>query len=122
MSGRLIPVRIGDVELLVETVPVAGSEPTSSLDEAGRRVVEAFERAQAAIVEMGSSVAETVRRLARRAARPDRVEVEFGLKFTAQGKVIVAGASAEAALRVLLPTTPSGSPPRSSWTAERCRA
>ena len=93
-------MRVGNVELLVETVAVAGSEPTSALDKAGRRVVDAFDRAEAAIVEVASSVAGTVAELAKRAARPDQVVVEFGLKFSLQGDVVVASASGEASLTV----------------------
>jgi hypothetical protein len=101
MVGLLVPVRVGDVEVLVETVPVPGSERMSGrLGEAGRRVVEAFGRAQAAIVEIASQVAGAVGVLGQRAARPDKVGVEFGLSFTAQGGVVVARASAEASLRV----------------------
>ena len=36
------------------------------------------------------------------AARPDRVEVEFGLKFSASGGVIMAGVAGEASLKVTL--------------------
>ena len=36
------------------------------------------------------------------AARPDRVEVEFGLKFSASGAVIMAGVAGEASLKVTL--------------------
>ena len=43
-------MRIGGVELLVETSPVAGSEPTSTLSRAQEAVGDAYERAQAAIV------------------------------------------------------------------------
>lgn len=95
-------MRVGDIELLVETTMMPGSERTSTLDKAGQRVVDGFERAQDAIVEVASTVAGTVSRLAARSARPDRVEVEFGLKFTLQGNVVVAGGSGEAALRVLV--------------------
>src|SRR5258708_38772515 len=41
-------------------------------------------------------------RTAARSARPDHVAVAFGLKFSAQGDVIVAKASAEASLTVAL--------------------
>lgn len=104
MVGRVMPVRVGTVELLVETVPVAGSEQTSGrrLDEAGRRVVDAFDRAEEAIVEIAGKLAGTVAELGRRSTRPEQVQVQFGLKFTAQGNVIVAGASAEASLQVTI--------------------
>jgi hypothetical protein len=57
MTGQLVPVRVGNVEVLVEVVPTPGSERTSGrLDDAGRRVVEAFGRAQDAIVEVASQL------------------------------------------------------------------
>jgi hypothetical protein len=98
--GRAIPVRVGDVEVLVETVPPVGSEPTSRVDAAVDRLGEAFVRAQNAIVEIATSTVETIRKTTARAARPDQLEVEFGLKFSAKGDVIVAGAAGEATLRV----------------------
>jgi hypothetical protein len=101
MAGT-IPVRVGDVELLVETVPVAGSEPTSRVSDAAAEVADAFSRAQQAIVELAASTAATVGEVGRRGARPDHLEVEFGLKISAKGSVIVAGASGEATLRVKL--------------------
>jgi hypothetical protein len=107
MSGRVVSMRVGEVELLVETVPVAGSEQTSRLGEAGSQVLEAYERAQDAIVALGASVAETVQRLAGQAARPEQVRVEFGLRFTAAGSVFVASASGEAALRVSVTYDPA---------------
>lgn len=102
VSAQVIPVHVGKIELLVETTPGAGSEPTSALDRAGRHVTDAFERAQEAIIEVASRFAETASLLASRSTRPDRVEVEFGLKFSAHGNVIVAGGSGEATLRVLI--------------------
>lgn len=99
MAG-VLPVRVGDVELLVETTPIAGSEPTSRVSHAVDGVVDAFGQAQRAIVELTTSVAETIGEAADRGARPDGVEVEFGLKFSASGHLIVAGVSGEATLRV----------------------
>ncbi len=100
MAARVFPVRVGEVELLVETVPVAGTEPTSGLDQAGEKVVDAFAQVRAAIVEVASSTAEVIGRLERCARRPDHLEVELGLAFTAKGNVFVAGAEAGAALKV----------------------
>ena len=101
--SRLVPVQVGDFEVLVETVPVAGTEATGS----GRAVralenaQEAFARAQDTIVEIARSTGQMIGRTAG-AARPDRVEVEFGLKFSASGTVILAGAAGEASLKVTL--------------------
>jgi hypothetical protein len=104
MSGRAVPMRVGDLELLIETsdVVVVGSEATSTLSKATQRVEQGFDEVRDAIVEVASSVADTTKRLAERGAHPDRIEVEFGLKLTMAGSVIVAGAAAEATLRVLV--------------------
>jgi hypothetical protein len=101
MGGQVIAVRVDDVELLVETSRVVGTENTSV---AGRtqQVVDAFERAQDAIVAVSTKVGGTVARMAARGARPDRMEVEFGLKFSGKGDVIVASGSAEVALKVVI--------------------
>ena len=103
VASQLIPVRVGDVQIEVEAVWVAGTEPTSSgkTGRAAGSVLEAFTRAQDAILEVAKSTAQMIDR-AGAAARPDRVEVEFGLKFSASGTVIMAGVAGEASLKVTL--------------------
>jgi hypothetical protein len=101
-AGRLIPVRVGDIEIEVEAVPVAGTEATAGrASKAAGNALEAFGRAQDVIVEVARSTAQLIEK-AGSAARPDRVEVEFGLKFSASGTVIMAGVAGEASLRVTL--------------------
>ena len=101
-ASRLIPVRVGDIEIEVESVPVAGTEATSGRAvKAAGNVLEAFGRAQDAIIEVAKSTAEMIEK-AGAAARPDRVDVEFGLKFSASGGVIMAGVAGEASLKVTL--------------------
>lgn len=101
MASRLLPVRAGDVDLMIETIPAAGSESTSRLvTDAGGRVLDAFDRARDAVVAIATSTAEAIERLHGRAVHPEQIEVEFGLKFSAQGGVVVAGASGEATLVV----------------------
>jgi NTP-dependent ternary system trypsin peptidase co-occuring protein len=102
LAAVTIPVRVGAVELLVETTPVAGSQPTSKLGDAAENVKDAFVRAQGAILEVATSTVDVIQAAAERAAAPTSVEVEFGLKFSAQGNVIVAGAAGEATLKVKL--------------------
>lgn len=103
MAGAYIPVQVGGIELLVETTRMPGSEPTSSRPgDIADHVRDAFLHAQSAIVEIATSTVTAMQRAGERAARPDAMEVEFGLKFSAQGKIIVAGASAEATLKVKL--------------------
>lgn len=51
---------------------------------------------------VAESTANTIVQLAKRSVRPDEVEVTFGLRFSANGSVIVAGAAGEATLEVTL--------------------
>jgi hypothetical protein len=123
VASQLIPVRVGDIQIEVEAALVAGTEPTSGkTGRAAETVLEAFSRAQEAIIEVARSTAQMIDR-AGAAARPDRVEVEFGLKFTATGTVIMAGVAGEASLKVTLgydiaarpaaaPGAPGEPPPR----------
>jgi hypothetical protein len=86
----------------VEAVPATGTEATAGrTSRTAENVVEAFARAQDAIVEVAKSTAQVIER-AGAAARPDRVEVEFGLKLSASGGVIMAGVAGEATLKVTL--------------------
>ena len=103
MAGsRVITVRVGDTEIEAEAVVVAGTEPTSgAAGRAAEHVLGAFGRAQEAIIEVAKSTAQMIEK-AGTAARPDRVEVEFGLKFSASGGVIMAGVAGEANLKVTL--------------------
>ena len=114
-ANRLILVTVGDIEIEVEAVPVAGTEATSGRTaRAAGNVLEAFGRAQDAIIEVAKSTAEMIDK-AGTAARPDRVDVEFGLKFSASGTVIMAAATGEASLKVTLgynaTARPAGAPP-----------
>ncbi len=102
MTGEYITVMVGGTEILVEAAPVrvSGSEPTAA--DPGRlagRVRDAFEQAQSAIVGIAQSTV-TAMQGAGQAVKPDSMEVEFALKFSAKGDVILAGAAGEAALRV----------------------
>jgi hypothetical protein len=110
VAGQLIPVRVGDIQIEVEAVRVGGTEPTSGKTaRAAGSVLEAFTRAQEAILEVARSTAQMIDR-AGAAARPDRVEVEFGLKFSASGGVIMAGVAGEASLKVTLGYDIAGRP------------
>jgi hypothetical protein len=62
-ANRLIPVRVGNIEIEVEAVPVTGTEPTSGrAARAADNVLEAFARAQDAIIEVAKSTAEMIDR------------------------------------------------------------
>jgi hypothetical protein len=101
-ATRLTPIRVGEVSIEVEAVPVAGTEATSSRTAmAAENVVDAFERAEDVILNVARSTAAMIKK-AGTGARPGKVEVEFGLKFSASGSVIMAGVAGEASLRVTL--------------------
>jgi hypothetical protein len=109
-----IKVRVGDMQIQFETVPMPGTEPTSSkADTAAEHALGAFERAQSAIAEIASSTVQTIEQSAKCGARPDRLELEFGVKFSAHGDVVVAGVAGEAGLLVRLVYERNGEPGKS---------
>ncbi len=87
----------------MEAVGLTGTEDTSGsrVSKATGEVTDAFSRAEDAIVAVARSTAGMIER-AGAAARPNRFEVEFGLKFSASGGVIMAGVAGEASLKVTL--------------------
>jgi len=58
-----------------------------------------FDRVQTTIVAVAESTVSTIGQLAARSVHPDEMEVKFGLKFSAQGSVIIASAVGEASLK-----------------------
>lgn len=95
----LIPAEISGVTLLVEAVPVPGSEPTSRHDSTGR-VQDMFYRAQEVIEKIAITTGELRDRLATKSRAPDQIELQFGISFATQGQIVIAGASAQASLSV----------------------
>lgn len=102
MVAQVTPIQVGDIELLIETVPVAGSEEISRIDDAIGRAGAAFSQAQAAIVEVAKSIAAVIEATTAKAAQPTSLVVEFGLDFSAKGNVIIGGATGGATLKVTL--------------------
>lgn len=114
MATRLVPVQVGQVQVMVEAVVPPGSEQTAGvLGKAGEKIVDAFDAAEGVMVELGVKVAGAVAEMGVRAVHPDEVSVAFGLSFASNGSVIVAGASASASLTVTItykrPEVPSQS-------------
>jgi hypothetical protein len=106
MAGQIVPMRFAGADVLVQTVPVAGTEPTSRMGDAAAKTLDALQRAHEVIVGAAASTVEVVSKLAAQGARPDKLEVEFGLGFSAKGNVIVAGGSVDGTLRVKLTYEP----------------
>jgi hypothetical protein len=99
-AATVVPVRFGGVDLLVEATQVrlVGDEETS----AASRVADAYERAEAAVLGVASSVAGTIGKLVKEGRRPSGVEVEFGLSVSLEGTVMVVKGTSEANLSVKL--------------------
>jgi hypothetical protein len=99
---EFVEMTVGGVDVLVEAVRLPGSEPTSIGDRASEKVSDAFEAANRVIAGAAESTWEMLQGLAAKAGHPDRLEVEFGLKYSVKGTVVVAGAAAESNLKVTL--------------------
>lgn len=100
MRGVPVATDVGGVPVLVETVAVPGTEPTAGRRGDPEQVRQMFARAQAVIEQMAVSAVELGERIAARARKPDQLEVQFGLKFSASGHVVLASAATEASLNV----------------------
>jgi hypothetical protein len=97
-----MPVKVGDLNVLVEPGPAAGPAFAPRVDAPVGQLEGAFTQAENTIAAIASSTVQAIQNAAERAARPDHVEVTFGLSFSADGSVIVAGASGQASLQVTL--------------------
>jgi hypothetical protein len=106
VANRFIPARVGDVEVLIETTPVPGTEPTvfgrQPPKEGAEEVADVFSKAQATILSIATTTAAVLDKASRAAVHPESLAVEFGLKFSTEGHIIVAKATAEASLKVTL--------------------
>ncbi|MEV1198832.1 CU044_2847 family protein [Microbispora rosea] len=83
------------------TVP-PGTQPTSRSERRTELLHDMFLRAQAVVEQIAFSAIEIRHKLASKANPPNQVEVQFGVKFSTQGQIIVASASTEASLAIKL--------------------
>jgi Trypsin-co-occurring domain 1 len=100
-STRLIKVTVGKADIAIETVPAPGSELTFG-PKAQDKAKLAFATAHDAIVALAEWTADMIDTTVGLNARPDQLELEFGLRFSAAGGVILAAASDQASLHVTL--------------------
>ncbi len=106
MVGHVVPMRFGDVEVLVETIQLGGNEPTSVIDRATGQVVDAVQRVRSTLGAITESVTGVVDDLAAsQAAHPEKIEIEVGLGFSTKGSVVVVSGGADASLKVKLTYT-----------------
>ena len=102
-------MRIGDIEVLVETVREPGSEKTSAAGKAKDAALDMFVTAQVVVLLMAEQFGSTLDKIKAIAMHPDEVEIALGLKFSATGNIIVAGSTAEASLQVTFKYKQNGS-------------
>ncbi|TDE33883.1 hypothetical protein E1295_37580 [Nonomuraea mesophila] len=98
----LIPAEIGGVPVLIEAVAGPGREPTSRGERRTELLEDMFARAQTVIESIALSAMDVRKKLASHVIPPDQVEVQFGVKFSTQGQIVIASAGMEASLAVKL--------------------
>ena len=101
-TTNIIPARIGQEDVLVEAVVVAGTEKLSSKARAVDRVQTMLDGAQSVIRSFAEETAGTVARIRRTVGSPDEVSVALGLSFATTGKIIIASSTASASITVTL--------------------
>lgn len=95
----LVSTEIQGIPVLVEALPESGAEPTGG-SRRTERVQEMFSRAQDVIQQVALSVVEIREKLAAHARSPDQIELQFGIKFTAQGNIVLSQAGIESSIAV----------------------
>ena len=107
-TTNIIPARIGQEDVLVETVVVPGTEKLSSKARAVDKVQTMLDGAQSVIRSFAEETAGTVARIRQTVGSPDEVSVALGLSFAATGKIIIASSTASASITVTLTYKASG--------------
>ena len=95
-----ISVNVDGATVIIEAQPVYGSEYTNA-QKAIEKVEDAFERARSTVNLVASGMIQTVRSMSEDLT-PDQFELEFGIKFSVDGTVLVASVSSETTLKVKL--------------------
>jgi len=102
---QLVEFTLEDGESILVEVEVErgfGTEPASRGEEVPKKAAEAFEKAMATIKNSAKALLQTVKSLVE---QPDEITAEFGIKFTGEGKAIVASAGVEANFKIVLKWT-----------------
>lgn len=99
MQSVVVETEVGGIPVLVEAVAGPGFQQTGSSKPVAK-LQGMFTRAEAVIEQLALTAVRIGERVAAQSARPDEVEVQFGLKFSATGDIVIASAGAEASLGV----------------------
>lgn len=101
---ELIPVQLDEVTVFIESSRSYGSEETSAVDKVAGRIEDSFDTAQTAIVAMAEKFITSVNGM-REATKPDELAVEFAIKFSAEGNVVVTKIGGEATFKITMKYT-----------------
>jgi hypothetical protein len=98
----VIPVTLNGTQIYVESVIHGGSQEMGRLSDAQEKVMDAAKDLNKTIVSLATASVNAIMQPKGAIPMPEAFEIEFGLKFSAEGKVFVAGASADASLLIKL--------------------
>lgn len=99
MQGVVVPTEVGGIPVLVEAVAGPGFQQTGR-PKGVEKLQDMFARAEDVIEQLALSAVQIGKRVAAQSAGPDEVEVQFGLKFSTTGDIVIASVGAEASLGV----------------------
>jgi len=99
MRKTLLPIDLDGTTVYVETDAPYGSEETGALDAVLPLAERSFDAAKVAITALANGLLSAVSNL-RETAGAQELAVEFGIKFNAEGKVIIASVEGETSLNL----------------------
>lgn len=99
--ANLLEVNVDGTTVYIEAESRYGSEGTTTSKEAIEKAQEAFERAQDTVASVSSSMVRAIKKLDK-AVTPNEFQIEFALKFTAEGKAVLTKVGGEATLTITM--------------------
>jgi hypothetical protein len=99
--SQVVPLKVHGQEIFVEVEQRYGSEETTSLGEVISQTRNAFEQARDTVTTIAANMIGAVREMDK-ALAPDEFNLEFAIKFTAEGNAVLAKAGAETNLQVTM--------------------
>jgi hypothetical protein len=99
--SKLLQTSVDNQMLYIEVDSYGTEKVGVRPEEVLEKTRDAFERAKATISSITQSMVSTVQSMSD-TVRPDEFELEFAIKFNAEGQVVLAKAAAEASLKVTM--------------------
>jgi hypothetical protein len=99
--SQVVPLTVDGREILVEVEQRYGSEETTSFGEVLENTRDAFEQARDMITAVAANMIGAIRAMDK-ALAPDEFNLEFAVKFNAEGNAVLAKAGAEANIQITM--------------------